>query len=205
MCPECFHIIETSICNSNAIYDIRGRDIVQDFTVSIDYLGTCPNCNEHVDFAAIDANMGQIISILNKKGYYTAFSCEGYIEIDDNGISEEFSTPYIYFYSWSDTKILETNPLPDGWYIDNPNSEVFCIRGAELQTYFEDNSVYDEYVKTMKNTWDKEKSIKDIYEWAVNLPDKDSSLKQAQHECIKIAGNRILKVNSNKTIAAQYE
>ena len=201
MCPECFHMIETNISSTKIINNI---DKPNNFTTCNEYYGFCPNCKESVRFDTIDINMMQIISVLNTKGYYTAFCCEGHIDPDDYDGIEGFRTPYIYFYFWKDSEILNTNPLPDDWHIDDEECEVFCIRGAKLITYFENDNEYFKYMKKVKNGWceRQKKALEDIYNWAIGLPDKDEGTKYMQREFIKKFGDWIINTNADKIISA---
>ena len=106
MCPECFHIVEADVSYSKSAYDII--DKIDNFHTSNEYYGECPKCKEDVKFIQLDGNMASIINILNCKGYFTAFCCEGHIEPDDYSGIEEFTNAYIYFYLWND--ILNTYP-----------------------------------------------------------------------------------------------
>lgn len=73
----------------------------------------CPKCEKATNHNIIDYNISSIISILNKFGICTTFSCEGHF---DKG---EFSSPYISFSQKSDTKYFDMNhALLKYWYID---------------------------------------------------------------------------------------
>lgn len=112
MCPRCYSLYETEVCiyksisiNSESKYIIVGNH--SEYT----YNGMCINCKSPVQYIPVDYNIGDIISILNKKGYRTKFCCEGH-RLDDCG--------YILF---EDTKynknILEyAKMLPEEFFID---------------------------------------------------------------------------------------
>lgn len=202
MCPECFHIIETNISITKTI---NNANKICDFVTNNEYYGDCPNCKSHVRLEEIDANMAQIINILNTKGYFTAFCCEGHIEQNIYDGKEEFQTPYIYFYLWQDAEILDSYPLPKDWYIDNPECEVFCIRGSKMPNCFEDEDEYNEYLDYIKNNWNHEEIIKEIYDWAVSLPTKDENIKYVDHDYIRLFGQSIINKNAEKIINAYNE
>ena len=198
MCPECLHMIKSTIAFTNVInlqYEI------ENFISVNNYYGVCPNCKEDVKFELLDINIAQIIKVLNDKGYYTIFSCEGHIEPDVYTGEEGFAVPYIYFYNWNDSQILKDHPLPDTWYIpsDEKACEIFLIRGAKLINYFDNEEEYKAYMDYAKNEWDKEKSLRDIYNWAVSLPDKSQEEKQL-FDYFKSHKGLILAENANRTI-----
>lgn len=204
MCPECFHMIKTNISSTKIINNINDPN---NFNMENEYYGDCPNCKEAVRFEKIDINMADVINILNNKGYYTAFCCEGHIQPDNYDCTENFSDPYIYFYFWEDTTILDEYPLPGNWYIEHPNLEIFCIRGCKYSDYFETENEYIRYRNQLKNKWEErqEKMLKYIYDWAVSLPDKDEITKGKIRSIIDLYGYDIINKNAEKIIEASEE
>ena len=205
MCPECFHITETDVNYTKLIS--MDNIISESFTTSNSYYGACPKCGEYCEFTVIDINMAQIINILNNKGYFTAFCCEGHIDPDDYNGDEEFSCPYVYFYIWEDTNILKDYPLPDTWYIPDDNQEckvfvIYDIINNDINK-FKEYATAKELLDMIKNIWDKEQSVKDLYNWAVNLPENKN--KDAYYEFIKKYGSEILERNAEKIIAYDEE
>lgn len=203
MCPECFHMVE--ICISNCrIANITEE--IEDFNIVIGYYGVCPNCKKDIKFEIIDINMAQIISILNSKGYYTAFCCEGHIEPDTYTGNEDFSWPYIYFYLWKDSEILTSNPLPDSWCIDYDDNEceIFCIHDNITKSMptsiINGNEIidFDAYINWLKDNWDQKQRLEDIYNWAVSLPDKDELTKRDDYYHVKVWAEYILVHNAEK-------
>lgn len=196
MCPECFHIIELYTFNNKSV-ELLSKNI-EDFSVDNSYYATCPKCGIHNNFIELDINIAQIINILNTKGYYTAYCCEGHLE--DN----TFSPSYIYFYLWDDVEVLNNYPLPDGWNMpaDDKAANLFKINNdITNKTIFTDNE-HAEYINEVKANWNKKKLLKDIYNWAVSLPDKHSSLKRYQYEFIKMNKEDILDKNTDRYIEA---
>ena len=209
MCPDCFNMIETNVSYTKIVYEILNE--VEYFHTTNEYYGTCPNCGEDVKFEVIDINMAKIINILNNKGYYTAFCCEGHIEPDDYTAKEEVILPYIYFYLWDDANVLSTNPLPDTWFLpdDDKDCEIFSIRDNILneipKSIINGNIIHDPiaYNGWLKKHWDKEKHIKDLYDWAVSLPDKGERVKNMHYNIVKDFGTSIIHANAEKTIEYQ--
>lgn len=207
MCPECLHMIESnSMLWTKIIY---GTNEIEEFRTYDNYLGRCPNCKEDVRFENIDINMAQIINILNQKGYYTAFCCEGHIECNEATCEEGFSNPYIYFYLWKDADILNNNPLPDTWYIDDTyrQCKIFNIEDRIMEkipnSIIKGNEIIDEvaYIGWLKNHWDQRKRLEDIYNWAINLPDKDKNEKEIDYYYIRSRRDYIL---SNNEVILEY-
>lgn len=191
MCPSCMNIIKTTISYRLSISNMMNN--VEDIDQFIEYRGTCPICNEIVKFEIIDINMVDIINILNDKGYYTAFCCEGHV--DDDG----FTNPYVYFYISNDIKILNKYPLPKTWYIDDDSfkNDVFIIRDHIIEE-IDDNIDDDEAIKWFKENWNQEESMKDLYEWAESLPKKDKYIRDMLFKYIKKHGEFIIFRNAAK-------
>ena len=194
MCPECFNMAKVGIRNTIAV---ENSEDIEYFNCSIGYHGVCPNCKEDVKFRVIDINMAQIINILNNKGYYTAYCCEGHINED------EFMYPYIYFYFWEDKDILNTHPLPATWYITEDLIATNTFSICDYTHYadkFEDDEAYDKYLEWVKKDWDQESVLKDIYNWANSLPDKDPIVKKYQRDIINLHGDDIIDINATKAV-----
>ena len=207
MCPKCFHIVETEMWYHVTMPDVMTK--INNFSIDNEYYGECCNCGEDVHFIQLDINMGQIISILNNKGYYTAFCCEGHIEPNEDN-KMEFITPYIYFYFWDNTKILETNPLPDSWYITSvcekaKNFIIYDIIDKKIPKSFKNDDEYNEWIDWVRNNWNQKKSLEDIYNWVINLPDKSKSVKRRHQHVITTLADNILRINSDAFIEAYNE
>ena len=52
----------------------------------------------------------------------------------------------------------------------------------------------------MHDNWDKEKRLKDIYHWAISLPDRNNDLKKRNLELLKTHGNMIILENSDRLV-----
>lgn len=207
MCPKCFHMIETKISYSKIIN--ASYNDISCFSTNNQWYGICTKCGESVKFEEIDANLAKTMNILNTKGYYTAFCCEGHIGKDIYGDSS-FSNPYIYFYFWEDAKVLETYPLPDTWYISDAYNkcEIFSIEDSimkKVPVEFKNDKEYNQFVDWMKENWNQEKSLRDIYNWAVSLPTKSLAKRITQRKIIEKYREDILDINAEKTVAAQFE
>ena len=201
LCPNCLNI--ENIINIDLSSTIDNISFMKDFCIETSYHGECHNCKEYVEFECIDINMAQIVQILNSKGYYTAFSCEGHIEPDAITHLDTFSPSYIYFYFWEDSEILKEYPLPKTWHLPNDNikSEIFSIYDNIINTLPKEISCIDnsdEFISWLHINWDKENRLKDIYNWAVSLPDKDEDFKKKQFELSKVHGNMMLIENSER-------
>lgn len=91
------------------------------------------------------------ISILNRKGYKTKFSCEGHKDDTDDG-----GHAYIHFRNAYMKVIIKEHPLPEPWFlgIGKWDQYIFVIRAAEANCSKED--------------WDER--CERIAEWAESLP-----------------------------------
>ena len=167
MCPECLNVIRISVAHDNTTEDIL--DKLDYFSTSVSYHGACKRCGEHSLQIPLDINIAQIVEVLNSKGYYTAFSCEGHIEKDAYETTlYTFSHPYIYFYLWNDFNILKEHPLPETWSIDNKNiqNEIFQIYDNIIDNIPEDISCIDDedkFIEWIYNNWNQQKRLEDIY------------------------------------------
>lgn len=112
----------------------------------------CPHCSHVYNLNTIDwidPNITKAISILNRKGYNTKFSCEGHQE-------EELPEAYIYFRSEEQISILDKFPLPYPWWLDTENK---CLDGFVIRA---------QAYKCRDEDWNERNTR--ITEWAKSLP-----------------------------------
>ena len=140
LCPKCYKdILIKGHVKFNAIpveeknrYDYELNLYIQEF-IGV----TCPECGK-LFFADsfIDVNILPILSVLNKKGYITEYSCEGH---PSKATISELSTAYVRFKYYDQHDILEAYPLPAPWedttyedaYFDHARNKIiypFTIR-----------------------------------------------------------------------------
>lgn len=139
MCPHCFNIIMAH-GSRKLDYEFDTDDV----WVS-SYVGyTCKKCkNEIYQAIELDPNIASMISKLNKKGYTTAFCCEGHTSKNYNN-----EDAYIMFRALK----MDPNNIPKYWYVDYEYDNGFTIRC--------DNTKYS-----------KTKYLKSLDEWVDSLPD----------------------------------
>ena len=113
MCPKCFstYIIEVDR-KIYANYSIEKGNRI--FPCS-NFIGLCKKCGLYGEFIEIDGNIGKTIEILNKKGYYTKFCCEGHKK---NKKEYTDLQSYIYFSNNLEYMNVIKEYLPKSWYID---------------------------------------------------------------------------------------
>jgi len=118
ICPECFATYMLYVNRK-----IKASINVKDDNYLNIYLGFgafCDKCGFSGSFIEVDGNLGTTIEILNRKGYYTNFCCEGHKK---NKKHSTIAQAYIYFKQ--DLKYFYTikEYLPKTWYIDNNDFE----------------------------------------------------------------------------------
>lgn len=157
MCKKCFKIhkfmVKKQINYSSRFEILNTEDYNEEFELDHDevlfnlmdhlsYLSIpneiylrCDDCNEVTDHAILDYNMAEIITELNKKGYTTAYSCEGHYDIR--------SIPYILFKAKKSEKdkyeeMLNLIVRNSGWWQWDIMSEdpKFTYYKLELDTNF---------------------------------------------------------------------
>lgn len=140
MCPKCFglsfhkfNFSYSSILSQNYTTDIPDTEFfsykddidINPETVEVcpvvNYITEkCPHCNTDTKLIEVDAYIAEVVSLLNKKGYFTNFSCEGH---------NESTNPYI---SFSNKKQMEkyVHTIPTSWFVDTEDLKMnkFIIR-----------------------------------------------------------------------------
>lgn len=133
MCPKCFNMVIASYRSESKTrvstdvrvkeWENRETDIIPNiavFTETPEFIfNEChnPSCdNQNFKAIKIDANIATAISIFNKKGFKTVFSCSSHSK-DDH--------PYILF---DGSEILDyIHMLPSTWYHDLHNDRIFNL------------------------------------------------------------------------------
>ena len=149
MCPRCFNYDIIKIRNQFARYDTQSSLIYKtpvDTIVDVKYKLNCPICGRTDNFIEVDPNIIKTISILNQKGYYTKYCCEGH----DNSI---YRIGYIYFKSSDIKEYIHTLPLT--WYLDTQSNVPYMGDGCVIRII---DSPY------------KVEAMNDILEWVKSLP-----------------------------------
>lgn len=89
-----FEIMNTE--DHNEQFELDQDEVLTNLIVHLSYLSVpneihlrCDDCNRVTAHAILDYNMAEIITELNKKGYTTAYSCDGHYDMR--------SIPYIVF------------------------------------------------------------------------------------------------------------
>lgn len=144
----------------------------------------CKNCdyeNNEESNIEVDSKLAFQISILNKKGYKTKFSCSGHA-------LEYFITTYIYF----EDKI---NTCPKEWYFDDDG---YIIRGNNVNNWFELDFITKENILTKYNY--------NLLKWALELKPKENIKVYSVYELIDIRSNILLKIDDiSKKYKKSYE
>lgn len=171
MCDECYsYRIEK--CNYSILYQDAYNDDDQDdiFDASMQFTFKCKCCGKRVTVEyPLDPNITKTLSILNKKGYTTLFSCEG-----DTGERRA----YIYFKHDYQKIIMHYYRLPIPWYFDN-----------EINTYG-DYASQKFIIRAAAGVVSDQARIDYIEEWAEELPVWSKFAKQYGYALVgKYAGH----------------
>ena len=155
MCRSCYNYIIARVDIKTELkykiisgdFDLHALGIVPQFNYQ------CPNCGTTTcyEYRPIDPNIVHIISLLNKKGFETAFSCEGHDDEDGT-----YSYPYVSFKHISHKAVLDYIPLLGDW-------EIVCYNKIV-------NSDLSWGIHIDKVTYDTKKNMDDLYQWANLLP-----------------------------------
>ena len=124
MCNKCYNLFRMNISGmiNFSSPDIDRFDIPK-YSIPNKIYGVCNYCNEVTTFQRLDVNIATVVSVLNKKGYKTMQSHEGYqtdtkistasIAFDRHLIEYDFGTPRIF-----DKILLLKITLIDDWFVD---------------------------------------------------------------------------------------
>ena len=112
MCPNCYGICMLNM-DRKLKYTVKDDCKISTFTK---IFGDCKHCHKFADYIEIDGNIAKTIKILNRKGYFTKYCCEGHDKVKRK--NDKVSLAYIYFKN--DLTYLEfiEKVLPNSWYID---------------------------------------------------------------------------------------
>lgn len=89
ICNKC-HIYD----KVNVIFDFQNTDTPEDIFINENHINyICPICKDYTRHYMVDADIAKSVSIMNKLGYKTIFSCQGHCD------TEFLETPYPHYHS----------------------------------------------------------------------------------------------------------
>lgn len=142
MCPHCYNVELFNGCSKTLLKPYRKYEVKQPFIdIAIKY--PCPECGRYAEQISVDPNIAVILSVLNKKGWKTLFSCEGhsYTEYNNGYKSECCNHPYILFdpVIYKEAAVqLRNYPLPKTWGITVDGIKVSIRSENEYAGRFDD-------------------------------------------------------------------
>lgn len=147
MCPACYDITH--------IHDFYYENIIRS-----EYCGTkiaildqlpilvdCDKCGYNELAIALDPNIAETISILNKKGYITKECCEGHDENLFYSCTNVDSKPYVLFHYG-----ISINDVPKFWKLKITKDGFFKLVVKKSKRHYK-----NEYLESLDD-------------WAINLP-----------------------------------
>lgn len=152
MCPHCFNVIirkvsiKTKVMIEQDIPAAENNIARPELWVALSESYVADSCwfcgKDDIELIDLDPNISVVISIFNKKGFKTKFSCEGH------GKDES----YIFFENDEILTHFNIVPLPTSWFVDEASyrDNIGCIIRAKSSQY--------------------EKALKDIENFANALP-----------------------------------
>lgn len=186
LCPECYDYDIFKLDYSIHLAHTNKKYVNRVLHMDLNIVYECSHCRHIVTAEAIvDPNIAPILSILNQKGYYTQWSCEGHKEgpmiVPKKYEYGNLSVAYITFNGRDRKAILDDHPLPKDWYVDQDYDEevngiidTWIIRHRCVYPYDGDIENTDSKVVEYIKEWEKLNPIKDrmksIEEWAKSLP-----------------------------------
>ena len=173
MCPYCYNYIIRSVRQNNSIFVEQDENSTDEDLELWGYsdtnfrLNKCKCCGvENINLIQIDVNLVDIISILNKKKYYTKFCCESH-DNDDNG--------YIMFEDRSIMNHMYNLPLSVNFNISS----------------FKQTGI----IKIEFEYCNKTDALIELAEWATSLPENNNTDSELG-ESISDFNDRLNKVSN---------
>lgn len=123
-------------------------------------VGVC-NCKDS-EYVDVDVNILEIVSVLNKKGYYTIFSCEGHI------VESRFISPSISFLSYNN---IDPTKIGKYWIARTQNPYVKSKNNSV--EYFLSSHDEKKMIKIggeQKLLDIKNQALHELLIWAIDLP-----------------------------------
>ena len=156
ICPKCFKVYTLKMKSSIDLeFSSSKRNNLLYYYPEI--ILQC-DCGHEIHTKNIfDPNIAPIIAILNSKGYYTTFSCEGHsllLRQISKKPREAYCQAYVSFLYPIDEEILKQFPIPAPWFVDAKDYPQFVIRCKE--SYHRHHDIKDK--------------MRPLRKWAKSLP-----------------------------------
>lgn len=157
MCERCFNLTYVDF-----YHKIELNHSIKD-NVRFDYpkLSFECKCCGHINKSAIelDPNIAEAVSILNKKGYFTTFCCEGHGRKSLPYITFGYPCGNDYYLNGFEHKEFEFDYLPEYWKSESD----YCANGTYLRLY-------------VSKSVSKEKYLNSLNKWVNDLPEQEREL-----------------------------
>lgn len=162
MCRHCFHV--ESIRIKDTSYDFGAKNKLETLT-DVYKPDACPCCGMHKSMAYVDHRISPMIQSLSKKGYLTAFCCEGHVH---NG---NISKMYITFSKYAKA----FSSLPEKWYAETYDeygeNELGTTIAAEFfGCKFPYGTKIDDPEYLVMFAKEQDKLLKNLSKWVDSLP-----------------------------------
>lgn len=97
MCKKCHNYDEVDIGITFVRDYVPDEFFINENTINYN----CPNCGEYTTHYMVDADIAETLSLLNKMGYRTVFSCQGHCTARSTGIKGKpyklkYNDPYVF-------------------------------------------------------------------------------------------------------------
>lgn len=189
MCPDCFSywIVDfnqdcTMSINKDIFYGDNpeeyegfesGCDVDPTNELTFSNMFRCPECSSKESLIMLDPNITTVISLLNKKGFRTSFSCEGH------KIADSDSYAYILFNNLSKKNqdiLTEAFKNSSYWVTYNPDFLLPYLDKSQFK-YYNNNFMLDsmEKCKDSKEENLKENYLHELLDIVMGLPYLDKS------------------------------
>ena len=88
----------------------------------------CDECQKFTSHFVVDKGIAETVSLMNKLGYHTVYSCEGHYSPDEKYIGNKISQPYVFIKNERYNDKLLTNNLFKKLYSEKWNEFVIGQR-----------------------------------------------------------------------------
>lgn len=96
ICSKCYNVTSAFKLKMEFEKEVNEMYVSSDSEDMLKLNSYCDECQKFTSHFVVDKGIAETVSLMNKLGYHTVYSCEGHYSPDEKYIYDKISQPYIF-------------------------------------------------------------------------------------------------------------
>ena len=111
ICNKCYNVTSAFKFKMEFEKEVNEMYVSSDSEDMFKLNSYCDECQKFTSHFVVDKGIAETVSLMNKLGYHTVYSCEGHYSPDEKYICDKISQPYVFIKNERCNDKLLTNEL----------------------------------------------------------------------------------------------